>query len=153
MLLINNLSLLDLMRILILHHVQSMNGHAFSVEAMACGYHEWQDVYNAPIGETVRCEREVGIIFMTLLQLPLRVAKMLASLIECGSFLMHTLAEKTMRACNAPFRSGIEVAFELFKWKYLNIAIYTVSYTHSYIYMPHTLIISFSKEKILEKKV
>ena len=34
--------------------------HVFSVEAMVRGYHEYQSVWAAPIGEMLICEREVG---------------------------------------------------------------------------------------------
>lgn len=39
--------------------------HVFSVEAMVRGYHEYQSVWDAPIGETLLCEREVGNIHNT----------------------------------------------------------------------------------------
>ena len=38
--------------------IQGME-HVFSMEAMVCGYHEYQSVWDIPIGETL-CEREVG---------------------------------------------------------------------------------------------
>ena len=37
----------------------------FSVEAMVRGYHEYQKVWNALIGEILSCEREVGSIHDT----------------------------------------------------------------------------------------
>lgn len=39
--------------------------HMFSVESMVRGYHEYQSVWDAPIGETLLCEREVGNIHDT----------------------------------------------------------------------------------------
>ena len=39
--------------------------HMFSVEAMVCGYHKCQSVWDAPIGVMLRCEREVGNIHDT----------------------------------------------------------------------------------------
>ena len=40
--------------------------HVFSVEAIVRGYHEYQSVWDAPIGEMLRSEREVGNIHNTL---------------------------------------------------------------------------------------
>ena len=54
---------------------------------MVCGY-EYQDVCDAPVGKTLRHEREVGNIRNTL-QLPLRTTKLLASAIEFSSLLMQ----------------------------------------------------------------
>jgi len=34
--------------------------HVFSVEAMVRGHHEYKNTWDAPIGEVLRCEREVG---------------------------------------------------------------------------------------------
>ena len=45
-------------------HAISME-HTFSVEAMICGYCEYQDVFDAGINETFRCEREVENIHDT----------------------------------------------------------------------------------------
>ena len=39
--------------------------HVFSVEAMVRGYHEYQSVWDAPIGKMLRCERQVGNIHDT----------------------------------------------------------------------------------------
>ena len=33
----------------------------FSVEAMVRGYHQYKDVWDAPVGEILQCEREVGL--------------------------------------------------------------------------------------------
>ena len=37
----------------------------FSVEAMARGYNEYQNAFDAPIGEILSCERQVGNIHAT----------------------------------------------------------------------------------------
>ena len=37
----------------------------FSMEAMVCGYHTYQSVWDAPTGETLLCEREVGNVHDT----------------------------------------------------------------------------------------
>ena len=37
----------------------------FSVEAIVHGYNEYQNAFNAPIGEILSCEREVGSIHDT----------------------------------------------------------------------------------------
>ena len=39
--------------------------HMFSVEAMVRDYHEYQSVWDAPIGEALLCEREVGNVHDT----------------------------------------------------------------------------------------
>ena len=36
-----------------------------NVEAMICGYNEYQNAFDAPIGEILSCEREVGNIHDT----------------------------------------------------------------------------------------
>ena len=46
------------------HVIQSME-HMFSMEAMVRGYHEYQSVWDAPIGEMLLCEREVGSVHDT----------------------------------------------------------------------------------------
>ena len=37
----------------------------FSVEAMVCDYNEYQNAFDAPIGEILSCEREMGNIHDT----------------------------------------------------------------------------------------
>ena len=37
----------------------------FSVEAMVPGYNEYQNVFDAPVGKILSCEREVGNIHDT----------------------------------------------------------------------------------------
>ena len=39
--------------------------HVFSVEAMLHGYHQYQNAWDAPIGEILSCERKVGNIHDT----------------------------------------------------------------------------------------
>ena len=39
--------------------------HVFSVEAMVHGYHEYQNAWDAPIGEILGCKREVDNIHDT----------------------------------------------------------------------------------------
>ena len=39
--------------------------HTFSVESVVCGYHEYQDVWDAPVHEVLSCEREVGNVYDT----------------------------------------------------------------------------------------
>ena len=41
----------------------------FSVKVMVCGYHKYQDVCYARVGETLRCEREVDIVHDTFVVL------------------------------------------------------------------------------------
>ena len=39
--------------------------HTFSVESTVQGYHEYQDVWDAPVHEVLSCEREVGNVYNT----------------------------------------------------------------------------------------
>jgi len=48
------------------------------VEAMVHGYHEYKNTWDAPIGELLRCEREVGNIHDTFTVAIKRTAKLLA---------------------------------------------------------------------------
>ena len=34
--------------------------HLFDVEAVVCGYHRYNDIWDAALGEELECEREVG---------------------------------------------------------------------------------------------
>ena len=36
--------------------------HVFNVETMVYGYHDYQNAWDAPIGEILSCKREVGNI-------------------------------------------------------------------------------------------
>ena len=49
----------------IAQHTSMIMVHVFSVEAMVCGYHNYQKAWNIPIGEVLSCEREVGNIHKT----------------------------------------------------------------------------------------
>ena len=39
--------------------------HMFGVESIVHGYHEYQDVWDAPVHEVLSCKREVGNVYDT----------------------------------------------------------------------------------------
>jgi len=39
--------------------------NVFIIEAMVCGYHEYTYIWDAPVGEILPCQRDVGNIYDT----------------------------------------------------------------------------------------
>ena len=61
----------------------------FSMEAMVCGYDEYQNVSDGPIGEILSCERKVGNIHDTF---ALAIKKNGEGLHRCGLTLFQQLS-------------------------------------------------------------
>ena len=59
------------------YNTKSME-HVFCMEAMVREYHEYQSVWDAPIGETLLCEREVDSVHDTFAVAIKKEGKLLA---------------------------------------------------------------------------
>jgi len=77
--------------------------YVFTVEAVICGYHEYKDVWDVPVGELLQCEREVGNVHDTLA----------VAIVKDGSGIVGHCPRKTSALCSIFIRCGSEITCQV----------------------------------------
>ena len=97
--------------------------HTFSVESMVRGYHEYQDVWDAPVHEVLSCEREVGNVYDTFAvavkkddeivgHCPRKISAICSIFIRRGGKITCQVTGRRRRSSDLP-QGGLEIPCEL----------------------------------------